>query len=1228
METFKPGCKKICFPINSLQFDTDPDVPDPVAGEVWWNSRVLTLNIETGVGPTLQPCFEDIFWVHNDTGEDMADGVPVHPIGGATDGRPHVELARADYHTGFSRAVWVITMAIPAGTAGMATKRGEVHGVDTSAFEVGDNLWVSPTVAGGYVTEAPDFPNYVIQIGGVAVAAEDGTLLVSVLGQKEDTFNNFWNGTFRESFDFLISSDGETVTGSLSPSNGHEDLTMMFSDGFSILDTTPDATIPLIPGTDTNPQTNYVYILESLKVMSVSTAGWPSEAHIKIGRSFLQTAATTELNGALRNQNWNDHITGTGQGQGHLSHLGEAIREKIPATWVSGVEGAIDIDTGPTPDDVYFRCTAGVVMQLHTQAFPSFNMGTGDDMHVINHFTTPYLTTTNLQNQVLDANGVSLANGSFSFVIWGVQNKTGEISHVMMNLPIGKYAKNDPDAAVADANNYSVYDIPTDFGGVGFLICRATFSLAAGGLGWALYALEDLRGKIPNATAGGGGTGGGGGGATTYLGLTDTASSYAGQAGKHVIVSSGETGLEFTANDHNLTTSIQGGTTDEYYHLTAARHALLVGGADTDLHFHAADRARAVHTGTQTAATISDFDTEVSNNTSVAANTSHRGLSDNPHSVVYGQTGAEGALGNPTVDGYVLSSTIAGVRTWILMEGGGGGFEDPMTTRGDMIIRNAANETVRLGVGAATQVLTSDGTDLSWQDAPAGVTTFLGLTDTPAAYVAYKLMGANAAGDALETKEIYYNASNSVFGGGSSLTSGTGNTLHGVGAGDGLTNNIGNVMIGNNAGNAITQNYNTIIGFEACKTATATSNSVFIGMRSGYSMVGVAGNYPNTAIGYESLYSCATHGGNIAVGYKSLYNCVSNYSIAIGNEAGYSLTNPVGTMVAIGRQAGYYNETGGYNTFIGSYAGKGVSGKSPTYNTFIGYQSGLAVETATKNVGVGSDSLKALSTGTNNVGLGPGALQSITTQSAHIGIGTNAGAALTTGQSLTAIGLYAGDAVTEGHYNIAIGTYSVSGNQTGNYNVGVGYATINGNANPANCSAVGHNALGKCTTNNNTAIGYSAGYNTTGGGNNYFGASAGYSRTTGTYGLVIGPYTAAAEATTNYFMDIRGHPSHPFLQGYMLNNTSGYFKVYPRLRLKPQATPVTPTAGDGYFDSTSNTWRVYNGTDWLESGSDVFTNRTTAGAPATPVAGHHFFDTTTNTLKVYDGSSWQEVAFV
>jgi len=60
-------------------------------------------------------------------------------------------------------------------------------------------------------------------------------------------------------------------------------------------------------------------------------------------------------------------------------------------------------------------------------------------------------------------------------------------------------------------------------------------------------------------------------------------------------------------DDHNDLGGIQGGAADDYYHLTVARHTDLTDAGDSALHYHATDRARANHTGTQLAATVSDF---------------------------------------------------------------------------------------------------------------------------------------------------------------------------------------------------------------------------------------------------------------------------------------------------------------------------------------------------------------------------------------------------------------------------------------------------------------------------------------------------------------------------------------------------------------------------------------------------------------------------------------------
>ena len=62
---------------------------------------------------------------------------------------------------------------------------------------------------------------------------------------------------------------------------------------------------------------------------------------------------------------------------------------------------------------------------------------------------------------------------------------------------------------------------------------------------------------------------------------------------------------------HSELVGLQGGVTGERYHLDSAQHAGLTGGTSTAVHYHSADRDRGLHTGVQTASTISDFETAV-----------------------------------------------------------------------------------------------------------------------------------------------------------------------------------------------------------------------------------------------------------------------------------------------------------------------------------------------------------------------------------------------------------------------------------------------------------------------------------------------------------------------------------------------------------------------------------------------------------------------------------------
>jgi hypothetical protein len=520
--------------------DSPTDVPTG-AGVMSWNNNELALDIQTGLGPTLQVGQEIYILICNCTGAPINNFTALRPLGATVKNGviiPTVQLAKADEFATSEGTLMVSTMDIPDDTIGLATRFGRVRDADTSAFSDGDGLFLSATTEGGFTKTQPAFPNYAISMGGVIKSdANDGEFVVSITRDIFDTTLNFWNGTFRESIDFLVSSNGTTVTGSLSPSNGHPDMTMIFSSGLSMLTTTPPATIALTPGTDDNPQLNYIYVPESTKVLTVSTSDWPNGTeHIKVATVLLRSAATTQTDGALKNHNWNDHIQSTIDNQGHLSHITEKLRQ-FEAQWESGAQTT----ASGFPSNFYVSSTSGVIYQLHRQTFPAQSMPT-DDMHVVNNFANPYVTVTNLNTQTLDALGNGLANSSFSFVIWGVQNKSGEKSHLMCNLPTGTYAKNSPALAVSDAFNYSVYNIPKAFQGTGFLLARFTLVLEADGVTWSLYDAEDLRGKIPNTTAGGGG---GGAGVTEWTGLTDTPNAYTSQAGKSPRVNSGETGLEF-----------------------------------------------------------------------------------------------------------------------------------------------------------------------------------------------------------------------------------------------------------------------------------------------------------------------------------------------------------------------------------------------------------------------------------------------------------------------------------------------------------------------------------------------------------------------------------------------------------------------------------------------------------------------------------------------------------
>lgn len=338
--------------------------------------------------------------------------------------------------------------------------------------------------------------------GAISFGDENLTTTGLFNGVDVDTMNTFFNGTFQETFDAVVTSDGATITMSLEQS-GTGDLTMQFSDGYTTLDcTNPLQTIALTAGADdTSPQANYIYIPQSTKVLTKSTSTWPAGEHIRVAYFLVPSAAFVQSNGCYINQNWNDHLAGA-DSQGHMAHMSEKLR-RLGASWFSGVNanGAtasyFTIGAGTT----HWLSTSGEVDQLHEHTFPAIETSGSDVVLVVNQNGTAYDDITNLYSITDDNTGTTITNNRyFNLVFWGVVNKSGEFSALMVNLPGGFYVKAS-DAAI-DANGYDVYTEPREFSidsGTAFLICRATFQM--GGT-WTHVATTDLRGLIP-ATASG-----------------------------------------------------------------------------------------------------------------------------------------------------------------------------------------------------------------------------------------------------------------------------------------------------------------------------------------------------------------------------------------------------------------------------------------------------------------------------------------------------------------------------------------------------------------------------------------------------------------------------------------------------------------------------------------------------------------------------------------------------
>ena len=147
-----------------VQFNTEA-VPNITTGRLGWNAEFETLDLGVNSGAVLQLGQEFHILVQNDSGEELPNGTPVMvevdqngKIRTVGLGIMRVVKAVADGSLPAKLMLGITTVPIPDGERGMITVNGYINNLDTTAYELGDILWLNPTTPGTFTTIQPTAP--------------------------------------------------------------------------------------------------------------------------------------------------------------------------------------------------------------------------------------------------------------------------------------------------------------------------------------------------------------------------------------------------------------------------------------------------------------------------------------------------------------------------------------------------------------------------------------------------------------------------------------------------------------------------------------------------------------------------------------------------------------------------------------------------------------------------------------------------------------------------------------------------------------------------------------------------------------------------------------------------------------------------------------------------------------------------------------------------------------
>jgi hypothetical protein len=178
-------------PFNFIDFAKEAVYTSQEA-RLGWNETDKTLNLGMDYGVVQQIGQETYARVKNETGSTIPNGTAVGFVGAAPN-----SLSVAPYLANGSQPslyiLGIMTHDLPdSGEKGYCTTWGFVRDLDTSAFSVGDILYVSPSTAGALTNVKPTAPNNVIPIAACVTSdATTGVIFVRPTIQQMQYYGEF-----------------------------------------------------------------------------------------------------------------------------------------------------------------------------------------------------------------------------------------------------------------------------------------------------------------------------------------------------------------------------------------------------------------------------------------------------------------------------------------------------------------------------------------------------------------------------------------------------------------------------------------------------------------------------------------------------------------------------------------------------------------------------------------------------------------------------------------------------------------------------------------------------------------------------------------------------------------------------------------------------------------------------------------------------------------------------